>query len=107
MRTKTPTSENAAHPIRAIALIFDRNADPVLLAIDPTEDLRMLDALARLMRFALLTERSIATLATEFGDVEMKRMFFARRFPRFVYRGIPVSVRTRLPSTLVEAMGRA
>lgn len=94
-------------PIRAVALVFDWEADPVLLAIEPTEDLEVLDVLARLMRYAMITGHSIAKLVTEHGDDEMKRMFFARRFPRFVYRGIPISVRKRLPEELVDAMGRA
>ena len=100
-------SEQADRHLRAVALVFDWSDDPVLLAMEPTNDLKMLDALARLMRFALLTGHSIARLVTEHGDDEMKRMFFARRFPRFVYRGIPVSVRKRLPKELVEAMGRS
>jgi hypothetical protein len=92
--------------IRAIALVFNWQEDPVLLAIEPTRDGAMLDALARLLRTTLLTGESFSAIVTSYGDDEIKRMYFARRFPRFVYSGIPVPVRKRLPSELVEAMGR-
>jgi len=93
-------------PIRAVALVFEWGADPVLLPIRPTQDLVMLDALARLIRAALLTGRSVASLVTEAGDEELKRLYFSRRLPRFVYDGVPVPVRHRLPARLVEALGR-
>lgn len=96
----------ADRPIRAIALVFSWAADPVLLAIRPTRDTVMLDALARLLRTALLTGESLAHLATEHGDDQMRRMYFAKQFPRFVYRGIPAPVRSRLPERIVAAMGQ-
>src|SRR5512138_3908787 len=42
-------------PIRAVALVFTWEGDPVLLNIRPTLDTQMLDAMARLIRMALLT----------------------------------------------------
>jgi hypothetical protein len=93
------------HDVRAVALVFDWQHDPVLLAVNATRDIEMLDALARLLRASLLTGQSVAHLATEFGDPAMQRMYFARRFPRFVYSGIPMPVRARLPKQLVSAMG--
>lgn len=93
------------HEVRAVALVFEWQHDPVLLAVDPTRDIEMLDALARLLRATLVTGYSLAHLATEFGDPRMQRMYFSRRFPRFVYSGIPIPVRNRLPDQLVLAMG--
>ena len=92
--------------IRAIALVFDWQDDPVLLAINPTKDTAMLDALARLLRGAIITGASVSHLATEYGDDTMKRMYFAKRFPRFVYRGIPATVRPRLPEALWRSVER-
>ncbi len=95
-----------AQPIRAVALLFARDADPVLLSIRPTLDTAMLDAMARLVRSALLTRRSVASLVTEAGDAELKRLYFARALPRFIYDGVPAPVRHRIPEELRAALGR-
>lgn len=100
-----PVREPPNRPLRAVALVFDWSADPVLLPIAPTRDLGLLESLARLLRMVLLTERSVAWLVTEAGDEALKRRYFAREFPRFIYEGIPASVRGRLPKVLWEAMG--
>ena len=92
-------------PIRAVALIFAWEKDPVLLSIQPTKDTQMLDAVARLMRTAMLTQRSVGALVTEYGDDELKRLYFSRRMPRFIYEGIPAPVRHRIPSELQRALG--
>ena len=92
-------------PVRAIALVFDWDDDPVLLAIEPTRDTEMLDALARLLRAALHTGHPVSLLATDFGSLDIKRMYFAKRFPRWVYRGIPATVRHRVPEKLCRALG--
>lgn len=99
------TLELPERPIRAIALVFAWGDDPVLLSIQPTADMEMLDAVARLIRTAMLTRRSIATLVTESGDDDLKRRYFARSLPRFVYDGIPAPVRHRIPVELQDAFG--
>jgi len=93
--------------VRAVALVFAWEEDPVLLAIRPTRDSAMLDALARLLRMTMLTGNSIAALVTEHGDAAVKRLYFAKRFPRFIYEGFPATVRPRLPTAMVDAMGSA
>jgi hypothetical protein len=92
-------------PIRALALVFAWEEDPVLLSIQPTFDTAMLDAVARLIRVALFTHRSIAHLVTESGDDELRRRYFSRGMPRFVYDGIPAPVRHRVPPELRRALG--
>lgn len=92
-------------PLRAIALLFARDEDPVLLSIRPTLDTAMLDAVARLIRGALLTGRTVANLVTEVGDAELKRLYFARALPRFIYDGVPAPVRHRVPEALRSALG--
>lgn len=101
---RPPPSPRA--PIRAVALVFTWEGDPVLLSIQPTRDTTMLDAVARLIRMALLTHRSVASLVIEAGDNELKRLYFSRRLPRFIYDGVPAPVRHRVPSELVGALGR-
>ena len=103
--TPATPRDGPERPIRAIALVFAWEEDPVLLSIQPTTDTRMLDAVARLIRTAMLTHRTIATLVTEFGDDDLKRRYFARGLPRFVYDGIPAPVRHRIPAELQEAFG--
>jgi hypothetical protein len=95
-----------AEPIRSVALVFDGQVDPVLLGVESTEDAVMLDALARLLRSALITGRSLASLAVDHGDELLRRLYFQRSLPRFVYDGIPSTVRHRVPEALVRAMGK-
>jgi len=93
-------------PLRAVALVFAQDRDPVILAIPPTADTEVLDAAARLLRMALLTRRSIANLVTELGDERLKHLYFSRRLPRFLYEGVPAAVQRRLPAELCQALGR-
>lgn len=93
-------------PIRAVALIFAWEKDPVLLNIQPTQDTEMLDAVARLIRTAMLTQRSVGAIVTEHGDDQLKRLYFSRRMPRFIYEGIPAPVRHRIPNELQRALGQ-
>jgi hypothetical protein len=92
-------------PIRALALIFAWEQDPVLLSIQPTLDTEMLDTVARLIRTAMLTRRSVASLVTEHGDDHLKRLYFSRCLPRFIYEGIPAPMRHRIPFELQKALG--
>ncbi len=92
-------------PVRAVALVFAWENDPILLPIRPTVDMRMLDAAARLIRTALLTGQTVAAVATELGDVEVKRLYFSRRLPRFIYEGVPAPVRHRVPAEVHAVLG--
>lgn len=95
-----------ARPVRAVALVFAWEEDPVLLSIRPTRDAAMLDAMARVLRTALLTGRSVASVVTELGDARLKRLYFSRGLPPFIYDGVPAPVRHRIPTQLQQALGR-
>jgi hypothetical protein len=101
-----PAPAPASRPIRAVALVFTWEGDPVLLSIQPTADTEMLEAMARLLRMAMLTRRSVASLVTEAGGEHLKRLYFSRKLPRFIYDGVPAPVRHRIPMELQEALGR-
>jgi hypothetical protein len=94
-----------SRPIRAVALVLDRNADPLLVPVRPTRDVRMLDALARLLRVGMTTGTSVATLATEHGDAYIQRLYFRRELPGFVYEGLPRPARERAPRELTRIFG--
>jgi hypothetical protein len=91
--------------VRVVGLVFDWDHDPVLLPVPPTRDVAMLDAVARLLRVALVTGRRVAELATEYGDAEVGRLYRDRRLPAFVYDGIPEPARARVPEALLELLG--
>jgi hypothetical protein len=91
-------------PVRAVALLLGASEDPLLLEIEPTRDAVMLDALARLVRAALVTGETVASLATEHGGEALRRLYLERRFPRFVYEGVPPPAGDRLPRGLARAL---
>jgi len=86
-----------ARPVRALALIFAADEDPLLLPIEPTRDMAALDAAARLIRAAAVTGRPLAELATDCGDLQLQRLYFARRLPRLIYQGVSPEQARRIP----------
>ncbi|MCA9664651.1 MAG: hypothetical protein KC503_03655 [Myxococcales bacterium] len=90
--------------LRAVALIFDWDDDPVLLAIAPTRDIEALACLARLLRAAYLVGSSLALFVNDQGDDQMRRLYFERRFPRFVYAGVPATLQARMPPDFYEVV---
>jgi hypothetical protein len=92
--------------IRAVALIFGWEDDPILLNIRPTKDTQMLDAMARLIRAAVLTRRSVASIVVEHGDDTLKRLYFSKGLPRFIYEGIPAPARHRIPREFLRTLGK-
>ena len=72
-------------PIRAVAFLTEADADPVLVPITPTRDVMALDAMARLVRAAVVTGVPVAELATRHGDGQLTALYRARRLPAFVY----------------------
>lgn len=83
-------------PVRAVALLLEEG-DPLLLSIPPTRDMESLDAAARLVRAAVVTGRSIAELATDFGDTRLRELYFRRRLPGFIYEGVSEELALLLP----------
>jgi hypothetical protein len=97
--------DSPRHPVRAIALVFAWEEDPVLLPLRPSVDARILDATARLIRTALLTGQTVAGVATELGDETVRRLYFSRKLPRFIYEGVPAPVRHRIPAEVHGVLG--
>jgi hypothetical protein len=83
-----------------VALRLADDEEPLLLPIAPTRDMAALDAAARLLRVAAVTGRSLAELATEHGDARLRRLYFGKRLPAFIYEGAPARVARRLPPPL-------
>ncbi len=94
---KAKTSFSHA-PLQAVALVFNWDDGPLLIAIEPTQNRQMLDALARLLRIGLLKGIPLSTLALDFGDDDLKRLYFSRELPGFVYGALEAEVWERLPA---------
>lgn len=88
--------------IRAVALVFDWEADPVLVPVEPTRDTVALDATARLLRAALVTGARVADLAS--CEPDLLALHAGRRLPAFVYEGLPPAIRGRVPPRLADAV---
>jgi len=86
-------------PIRAIALLLEVGTDPVLIAIEPTQDVASLDAAARLLLAALATGVRVRELARY--DDQLCTLYTDGVLPAFVYRGFEGQVRRQLPATLL------
>jgi len=89
--------------VRDVALLVE-GADPILLPIAPTDDARLLDALARLVRFAVLRQRPVAEIAARYGGDYERDLVEARRLPAWALDGVDEA----LPSALriLEALDR-
>lgn len=74
--------------IDTVALLHDGSDAPLLLPIAPTRDRRFLDALARLMRFAVLRGERIPRVAVLYGSEYERSLAFERRLPAWAERGI-------------------
>jgi len=92
-------------PIDQVALLVDGRDEPVLLSVEPTRDVELLDALARLLRIALLSGERVPAVAVEYGDELERRLAFERRLPAWVYDGVRPAVALRLPAALRSVLG--
>ncbi len=91
-------------PISTVALILDGWNDPLLLPIEPTEDVVLLDALARLLRTAVLVKQRVPAVAVEYGDELERRLLFERRLPTWLVSGVDDNVAARLPSEIARVL---
>lgn len=82
--------------IDVVALLHDGSDAPLLLPIEPTRDRRLLDAIARLMRFAVERGERIPGAAIRYGSEYERTLAFERRLPAWAYDGIDA----RLPPAL-------
>jgi hypothetical protein len=101
-----PTRDEALGPSEAIelvAILHHESEAPLLLPIEPTRDRRLLDAIARLLRFAVARGERIPAVAIRYGDGYERALAFERRLPRWAYEGVDAR---DLPSELERALGR-
>lgn len=88
--------------IARVALLHDASDAPLLLPIEPTRDRRWLDALARLIRFAVLRGERVPSAAVRYGTEYERSLAFERRLPRWAYEGIDAP---HLPPAIARALG--
>ncbi|UJR83321.1 hypothetical protein [Sandaracinus amylolyticus] len=81
-------------PITRVVLLVDEGA-PVVLPIDATDDVRWLDALARLVRFAVLRGETVREVAQRYGEPYERAM----ALPRWELDAV------RLPERVRRALG--
>lgn len=97
-----PTDEPLeAHEVVAwIAVLHDASDEPLLLPIEPTRDRRRLDAVARLLRFAVMRGERMPEVAVRYGEEYERRLAFERRLPAWAYDGVDPRVARALPEPL-------
>jgi len=100
-----PLPEVPSQPISHLALLVENREEPLLLPLEPTQDVEYLDALARLLRIALVAGKRIPTVAVEYGEERERQLAFSRRLPRWAYHGIPDALSGSLPPALKAVLG--
>lgn len=95
--TSLAPEENVA----LVAVLHDELAEPLLLPIEPTRDLRRLDAIGRLFRFAVERGERIPAVAVRYGEPYERALAFERRLPRWAYEGVETR---ELPAALARVL---
>lgn len=86
--------------VDTVAVLHDGSDEPLLLAIEPTRDRGELDAIARILRFAVLHGARMPEVAVTHGGEQERSMAFERRLPRWAYEGIDRRRARALPPAL-------
>ncbi len=94
-------------PIEWLALVTGAEEDPLLLPLEPTRDVVLLDALARLIRIAVLSGERIPAVAINYGDRLERILAFERRLPRWAYEGIDPADAAALPREIRAVLVRS
>jgi hypothetical protein len=101
-----PAPPEGGEAITRVALLLEGEEAPLLLPVEPTRDMILLDALARLLRVAVLAGERVPSVAIEHGDALERRLAFERRLPRWVYEGLPSHLERRLPPKIRRVLSR-
>lgn len=91
--------EIPTEPIGCVALLVD-DGDPVALPIEPTDDVRWLDALARLVRFAVLRGETVSAIAKRYGGPYERAM----SLPGWARGELDAARAERLPDAVRRAL---
>lgn len=100
-----PLPEPPPHDVRHVALLLDDREEPLVLPIAPTRDVVLLDALARLLRIAVLAGERVPAVAIEYGEELERRLAFERKLPDWVYEGVEPDVAAELPVEVRRVLG--
>jgi hypothetical protein len=92
-------------PVRLVALLVDGRAEPVLLPITPTRDIALLDALARLVRFAVLEGLRPAEVARRYGGPLERSLADDGRLPAWAAGDLDAALLGALPKEVQRALG--
>jgi hypothetical protein len=102
---RTARRDEPSRPIRRLALLLDTWEEPLLLPVEPTRDAKLLDALARLLRIAVLAGERVPTVAIDYGEEYERTLAFERRLPDWVYSGVDARTAARLPPRVRLVLG--
>jgi hypothetical protein len=92
-------------PISRMALLIDGRDEPLLLPIEPTQDVAWLDAVARLLRIAVLAGERVPVVAINYGEALERALAFERRLPEWAYAGVDEATAAELPPELRAVLG--
>lgn len=92
-------------PISRLALLVDGWGEPLLLPVEPTVDVAWLDAVARLLRIAVLAGERVPVVAINYGEVFERTLAFERRLPEWAYAGVDEATAARLPPEVRAVLG--
>lgn len=104
---ETPPDEplRGGERVDLVALLHDGSERPLLLAIGPTADRTYLDAVARLLRFAVLRGERIPKVAADWGSEYERRLAFERRLPEWAYIGLADGDLRDVPPAVRKVLG--
>jgi hypothetical protein len=91
-------------PIRQIALLLADRDEPLLLPIAPTRDVRLLDALARLIRVAVVLGLRVSEIAQRYGTPYEQKLVSERRLPGWALGSIASDTARLLPEDVRRAL---
>jgi hypothetical protein len=100
-----PLPPAPASPVARLALLIDGWDEPLLLPVEPTRDVAWLDAVARMLRIAVLAGERVPAVAVNYGDVPERALAFERRLPEWAYLGVDEEISARLPTELRVVLG--
>jgi len=100
-----PLPDEPPSPVAQIALLIDGWDEPLLLPVEPTRDVVWLDALARMLRIAVLAGERVPAVAVGYGDVLERALAFERRLPEWAYSGVDPQTAVRLPPDVRRVLG--
>lgn len=102
---RPPLPQKPPSPIHRLALLIDGLDEPLLLPIEPTSDVVYLDALARLLRIAVLAGERVPAVAVNYGESYERSLAFERRLPDWVYSGVEAELAPKLPPEVRLVLG--